>query len=206
MFEWPSVKDWHWKTSVQTAFLNCATDLDVLLSYFCHLGSISELYLAQRNIAQHSSLASTVYFKTFDSDCIYHTYINGLKCGKSNEVKVLEKEETWWHFDKMSPGPLCLVRNTVCLLSFVFGSRPVQSRPNGPTLSFAGKTCIKVWKGVWWRHLGGFARATSRLRATFFTRSFTIQRLHYTHVPVSFRIAKMKISFNFLLKIYGCTL
>ena len=69
-----------------------------------------------------------------------------------------------------------------------------------PTLSFAGKTCIKVWKGVWWRHLGGFARATSRLRATFFTRSFTIQRLHYTHVPVSFRIAKMKFnSFNFFL-------
>ena len=118
--------------------------------------------------------------------------------GKAEEVKVVEMEKIGWQFDQMPASDLGLVRNMVCLLSFLFGSRPVQSRPNGPHSLFlpCRKTCT-----VRWRHLGGSrcVRAISRWRATF-PQSFTIAVTLHAHMPASFHIAEMKFSFNFLLK------
>ena len=119
--------------------------------------------------------------------------------GKAEEVKVVEMEKIGWQFDQMPASDLGLVRNMVCLLSFLFGSRPVQSRPNGPHSLFlpCRKTCT-----VRWRHLGGSrcVRAISRWRATF-PQSFTIAVTLHAHMPASFHIAEMKF-LSFCLK-YG---
>ena len=103
-----SVKDWHWKTFVKTAFLKCATDLDVLLRYFYHLGKIlggSELILVQDSWTEkYISTLKFVINCVLQIQIAYIIKVSGqLKYGKANEVKLLEKEETWWHFDKMSP-------------------------------------------------------------------------------------------------------
>ena len=105
-------------------------------------------------------------------------------------------------------------KHSLPLLSFVFGSRPVQSRPNGPHSLFLPLACLpaklassrKVSGGATYVACGCALRAISRLRANFFRAKFHHSALHYTHVPPSFRIAKMKFSFNFLLEIWLHTL
>ena len=131
------------------------------------------------------------------------------------ESKVLEKEKTRRYFDKMSPD--LSVWSETQFASFEFCVR----EPSGPksakwaplSLSapclLAGKTCT-VSKGVRWRHLCNLwmraARHLAAASANFFRAKFHHSALHYTHVPPSFRIAKMKFSFNFLLEIWLHTL
>ena len=105
-------------------------------------------------------------------------------------------------------------KHSLPLLSFVFRSRPVQSRPNGPHSLFLPLACLpaklapsrKVSGGATYVTCGCALRAISRLCANFFRAKFHHSALHYTHVPPSFRIAKMKFSFNFLLEIWLHTL
>ena len=102
---------------------------------------------------------------------------------------------------------LSLVRNMVCLLSFLFRSRPVQSRPNGPhTLSFRppAKLASSSSTEVAPPGLPRIA-APSNGGAPRFAQ-VSPSRLHYTHVPASFHIAQMKFNFSFLPKIRPHTL